>query len=123
MKRIVFPELKNIAQLLQRPAIETASLEASVRQILGEVKSGGDDAVRKFTAKFDKAQPQSIVLAPEQWRAQAERCPEALRTAMNVAAENIRHFHMAQQERSQLVETMPGVIHTDIDTLSLALYP
>ena len=48
------PEQKEWKALLERPVMETVSLEKSVRKILLQVKSKGDKAVKKFTQKEEK---------------------------------------------------------------------
>jgi histidinol dehydrogenase len=39
--------------ILKRPAFETGLLEETVTAILEDVKLNGDDAVKKYAAKFD----------------------------------------------------------------------
>ncbi len=41
-------------------ATETASVEKTVRDILDAVRSGGDEAVRNYTEKFDGFRPASL---------------------------------------------------------------
>ncbi|MDQ6812310.1 MAG: histidinol dehydrogenase, partial [Bacteroidota bacterium] len=49
-----YPEKKAWKKLLLRPTLDNSSLEASVSNILKEVKYSGDDAVRRFASMFDK---------------------------------------------------------------------
>ena len=109
MQKIVYPNIEKTASLLQRPAMDIAKLEATVQSILLAVRQEGDIAVRRFTEKFDKAQLTELQLSAEALQARAGACPQDLRTAIEVAATNIRKFHEAQREVGAVVETMPGV--------------
>ncbi|HVS97829.1 MAG TPA: histidinol dehydrogenase [Puia sp.] len=94
---------------LKRPALDTRSLEDSVRVILDEVRRDGDRAVRKFSLRFDGVAPETLQMSPEEIAAGAGRTEEGLRSAIRTAAENIRRFHRAQEHTEPVVETMPGV--------------
>jgi histidinol dehydrogenase len=95
--------------LLARPALAAANLEATVAQILQEVRHRGDAAVQEYTLRFDKvAVDQLEVSATELAEAEASLDP-ALKTAIQTAKANIETFHAAQQSHPEVIETMPGV--------------
>jgi len=50
----LYPDAKSWSSLLQRPVLDTSSLDASVTNILKEVKLNGDEALRRFASMFDK---------------------------------------------------------------------
>jgi histidinol dehydrogenase len=104
-----YPERKDWPSLLQRPAMDTAALEANVGNILADVKLNGDAAVRKYAKQFDKVELQTLeVTAAEFIHASAVLDP-ALKKAILQAKQNIELFHKAQQEAGKIIETMPGV--------------
>lgn len=104
-----FPDKSTWNTLLQRPVMDTSALEKKVNDILQEVRSGGDQAIKKFAAEFDKVTLEDIRV-PAAAFAQAEATLEpALKAAIQQAAKNITTFHRAQQEKVQMIETMPGV--------------
>jgi len=75
--------------LLARPALAAANLEATVAQILQEVRQRGDAAVQEYTLRFDKvAVDQLEVSATELAEAEASLDP-ALKTAIQTAKANI----------------------------------
>ncbi|MBO9727740.1 MAG: histidinol dehydrogenase [Chitinophaga sp.] len=109
MQTTRFPDKSTWSTLLQRPVMDTSALEKKVNDILQEVRINGDQAIRKFAAEFDKITLENIQV-PATAFAQAEATLEpALKAAIQQAAKNITTFHRAQQEKVQVIETMPGV--------------
>lgn len=98
------------AQLLTRPAIRAAhDIKAAVTTILEQVKNGGDCALKKLSAQFDKVDIEQLQITPQQIEQAAARVAPELKQAMTLAANNIRVFHQAQVSTPITVETMPGV--------------
>jgi len=48
------------AALLRRPTVVTPEVVEAAAKIVAEVRSGGDDAVRRFTKQFDKVDPPTL---------------------------------------------------------------
>jgi histidinol dehydrogenase len=109
MHTFSYPDIAANPSLLARPALAAANLEATVAQILQEVRQRGDAAVQEYTLRFDKvAVDQLEVSATELAEAEASLDP-ALKTAIQTAKANIETFHAAQQSQPEVIETMPGV--------------
>jgi histidinol dehydrogenase len=76
---------------------ETAGGEAiaAAEEIIAGVRSGGDAAVRRFAARFDRGVPERAEVSPEAVRAAGEKLaggePE-LAGALRLAADHIRRF-------------------------------
>jgi histidinol dehydrogenase len=82
-----------IHQLEQRGALNTAKVDAVVRDILGAVETEGDEAVRKFASKFDGLpENQPFLVSREEMLAAWDSTSEELKAAMRVAQANIRAF-------------------------------
>ncbi|WP_145672262.1 histidinol dehydrogenase [Chitinophaga polysaccharea] len=109
MQTIRFPEKNAWAALLQRPVMDTSALEQKVNNILQEVRDNGDKAIRKFAAEFDKVTLENIQVPAAAFAAAEAVLEPALKAAIQQAAKNITTFHRAQQEKVQVIETMPGV--------------
>ncbi|MBS0026738.1 histidinol dehydrogenase [Chitinophaga sp. 22321] len=109
MQTTRFPDKSTWATLLQRPVMDTSALEKKVNDILQEVRTGGDQAIRKFAAEFDKVTLNELQVAPAAFAAAEATLDPALKAAIQQAAKNITTFHRAQQEKVQVIETMPGV--------------
>lgn len=109
MQTIKFPDKATWNTLLQRPVMDTSALEAKVEAILRDVQENGDQAVKKYAAEFDKVQLTDLEVKPEAFTAAEAALEPALKAAIQQAAKNITTFHKAQQEKTQIIETMPGV--------------
>ncbi len=96
--------------LLMRPAISASdSITRTVAEILDNVKSRGDDALREYSAKFDKTNVAALKVSAEEIAAASARLSDDLKQAMAVAVKNIETFHNAQKLPAVDVETQPGV--------------
>jgi len=109
MKRIKYPNKKSWAKLLERPSIDTASLEKTVNAILQDVKSNGDDALRKYSKKFDGVQLNDLRFSKKEIAQAAKIIPAELKKAIVIAKGNIEKFHNAQSEQVKVIETTRGV--------------
>lgn len=109
MQTTRFPDKSSWNTLLQRPVMDTSTLEKKVSDILQEVRTGGDAAIRKFAAEFDKVTLDDLQVPGSAFAAAEAALEPALKAAIQQAAKNITAFHRAQQEKSQVIETMPGV--------------
>ena len=93
-----------------RPAISASdSITRTVAEILDNVKSRGDDALREYSAKFDKTNVAALKVSAEEIAAASARLSDDLKQAMAVAVKNIETFHNAQKLPAVDVETQPGV--------------
>lgn len=105
----LYPDKKVWMGLLQRPALDTSSLEASVSNILKEVKLTGDEAVKRFASMFDKVTVNQLAVTESEINEAAELISEELKAAIQSAKANIEKFHRAQLVQEAVIETMPGV--------------
>ena len=109
MKIIINPPQKDWKKILQRPVLDNKSLEEKVSAILGDIKSDGDEAIKKYTKQFDEVEISEMeVTAAEISEAIAQISPE-LKLAIQSAADNIRIFHLPQLQAPEIIETMPGI--------------
>ncbi len=96
--------------LLTRPAISASeNITFSVRQILDNVKTEGDEALRFYSAAFDKTQVDALRVTDKEIEAASARLGDEIKQAMTVAVSNIETFHVAQQIPAVDIETQPGV--------------
>ncbi|WP_189426633.1 histidinol dehydrogenase [Devosia pacifica] len=90
---------------------DTSSIVETVAEVLADVRSNGDAAVAKYSAKFDNSDLTAFeVTAAEREQALAELDPET-RADTEFAIANVRKFAEAQLGTigSLEVETLPGV--------------
>jgi histidinol dehydrogenase len=107
---IINPSKEKWPQLLQRPQINNAELEASVLQILEAVKQNGNEALRNYAFQFDGFAPDNFLVTPDEILAAAISIDKELKKAILTAKKNIEKFHLSQVEKVKKIETMPGVI-------------
>lgn len=89
---------------------DTVDVSEAVRDIISEVRSGGDKAVLGFCKKFDKADLDALeVTQAEIDEAFSSVEPEFLRI-LRTAAENIREFHQKQVRTSFVINSKSGVV-------------
>lgn len=110
MNIIINPERKDWQSLLKRPQHDTSSLNEIVSGVLNEIKNEGDDAVRRYELKFDKADLKELAVGEEEMTEAECLVPEELKSALKTAASNIRKFHEAQSHNLPKIETTPGVV-------------
>ena len=97
--------------ILRRPAVLAGDKIATVVSgIIQEVETRGDDALREFSARFDRTEVKRFRVTPEEVDAAIARLPDDFMNALRTAADNIKKFHTAQVLEPVTVETMPGVL-------------
>ncbi|MBS0847971.1 histidinol dehydrogenase [Citrobacter sp. JGM124] len=96
--------------LLTRPAISASdNITRTVSDIINNVKSRGDEALREYSARFDKTEVQSLRVTEDDVAAAVARLNDDVKQAMAVAVANIETFHQAQRLPTVDIETLPGV--------------
>jgi histidinol dehydrogenase len=103
------PDRKDWSKLLERPYIDNSAVLTTVQGILEEVRSGGDEALRNLSRKFDGVALQSLLVDEKEITEAGEALPQELKRAIQQAADNIKAFHTAQLEEPKRITTMPGV--------------
>jgi histidinol dehydrogenase len=82
-----------IERLEQRGAINTAKVDAVVRDILSAVQQRGDAALREFATNFDGlAVDQPLLVSRDEMQEAWDSISEELKAAMRLAQANIRTF-------------------------------
>ena len=99
-----------------KKAAMTAQSDASdvhdkVRGILDDIERGGDDAARKYAAKFDRYDG-NIILTEEEIAAACAQVPDRIKTDIAFAHDNVRRFAEAQKATLSDVEieVLPGLM-------------
>jgi histidinol dehydrogenase len=104
-------ELKDedLQALLSRDVGITDVLSA-VNDIIMEVGNKGDEALFKYTEKFEGARLDDLRVSEEEIDAAYDLVEERIMEALSDAADNIRQFHNLQKERDLwMTEIAPGV--------------
>jgi histidinol dehydrogenase len=98
------------AQVLARATRAQADeVAASVRRIVAEVRTGGDDALRALGRRLDGVVPERLQVGADELAAAGEALSPELRSAIAAARRRIEHYHRAGMAAPYAVETAPGV--------------
>ena len=109
MNIIRYPKREDWASITERPQLDTSTLNATVSNILGDIKANGDEAVRKYEEMFDHVRLDSLAVSENEIEEAWNSVPAELRQAIELAHANISSFHEAQHFNGVKVETAPGV--------------
>lgn len=109
MKTYKNPNQKKWAELIKRPVINQLQLSKTVEEIVQDVSDNGDEALFKYTQRFDGVTLSKLEVREKEIENSIAQTPQSLKAAINIAYNNIKAFHMAQQRSEATVETMPGV--------------
>ena len=98
--------------LLKRSPNNYGQFEATVNEIIENVKTNGDKAVFEYTAKFDKFQltPENIRVTKAEIEEAYTKLDAKLIEVLKQSAENIRSFHMKQLRNSWFDSKPDGTI-------------
>lgn len=103
-----------------------AQVRKTVEDILEDIDTRGDAALRDLSAKFDKWSPDSFRLSREQIDACYEEMDEQALSDIRFAQEQVRNFAQIQRNSMQdvEVETLPGVTlgHKNVPVNSVGCY-
>src|SRR5450432_649963 len=96
--------------LCHRPIFTSDEVDTAARQVIAEVRAGGDAAVRALTARFEKRELGALELPAAEWDAMAARASDGVRAALEHAARRVRAFY--ERERHPSYEINEGPIRT-----------
>src|SRR5688572_36450 len=83
---------------------------AAVKGILGEVRTRGDEAVREFTAKFDRVELLEFTVTEEEVAEAYEMVDKSFIDVIREASANIRDFHEKQLRPSWMAAEENGTL-------------
>ncbi|MBD3638214.1 MAG: histidinol dehydrogenase [Crocinitomicaceae bacterium] len=109
MKILVNKSIVEILKDCERPAISNEEILPLIDEIFENVRNRKDQALRAYSLQFDKVKLTDIKVSENEINAASGKIKTATKAAIKKAAQNIRIFHEAQELRSTIVETSPGV--------------
>ena len=93
-----------------RGAEPDAGQRDAVAEILVQVKTRGDAAVREYSERFDRVRLESLKIAEAEFDAAERAVPKELRDAMTLSATRIRAFYSHQPREGFLQQTDGGLL-------------
>jgi histidinol dehydrogenase len=110
MQKILLPQKEDWSSTTTRPTAEKASLNELVNTVFEEVKLNGDKAVLQYCKTFDKVELTSLTVSEDDIKNAASQLSNELKTAIQLAKNNISKFHEAQRQPVEKIETTKGVV-------------
>lgn len=105
---------------------DAAAVRATVHEILADIESRGDSALRQLSKKFDKWEPQSFRLTDAEIAVCVRQLTPGQLDDIKFAQAQIRNFAQLQRDsmRDVEAETLPGVVlgHKHMPVESVACY-
>ncbi|CAG2532276.1 histidinol dehydrogenase [Maribacter dokdonensis] len=109
MNKIYNPQRVDWNNVLKRPTQTVADIEGLVNGIFEEVRSNGDDTIKKYTEQFDKVVLENMLVTKAEIEEAQKLVSDDLKEAIKLAKTNIEVFHKAQKTERVEVETAAGV--------------
>ena len=109
MNIIKYPRQEEWKTIVERPHLDVSQLNAVVNGVLSDIRQHGDAAVKKYEAKFDHAELNTLAVSEAEMEEAEQLISKELREALVLAHHNIRVFHESQRFEGKPVETQPGV--------------
>jgi histidinol dehydrogenase len=110
MKIIKSTNIREVLNACQRPAISSEQIKPVIEAVFNEVKTSGDEALKKYTHYFDKVDLEDFTVSESEIKKAVQAVPSELKTAIVLAKKNIEKFHKSQESLVEKVVTMPGVV-------------
>ncbi len=110
MKTYINPLKNEWKNLIKRPIINEETLSDTVTSILSDIKANGDKAIIKYASLFDGVKLENLEVSDVEMEQAANQIKEDLKTAINIAKQNIEKFHAAQKVDEPIIETTKGVV-------------
>jgi histidinol dehydrogenase len=89
--------------------MDFSKIENIVSKILNNVRQNGDTALKEYSKKFDRVDLDTLAVSTAELEEAENLVSKELKTAINIARQNIIKFHASQEQKIEIVETMPGV--------------
>ena len=97
-------------EILNRDIRAEADVESVVDAIIADVRARGDEALRDYAKKFDRAELGDLLVFQAEIEEAFAAVGEDFIQTLRMAAANIRHFHEHQVHKDFVVTDTPGVL-------------
>ena len=109
MKIIKYPSKSQWPDIVKRPHLDLSQLNATVKNVLDDVKAHGDEAVRHYEQQFDHVSLDSLAVSEEEIEEAFQTISTELKASLELAHHNSAAFQEAQRVEGKKIETAPGV--------------
>lgn len=106
------PSRAEMLRLVPRAAVDTATAVESVRPLVEAVRERGEAALREQALTFDGVSGHAIRVDPKTIAASLDRCPDAVRAALERLADRLRTASLAQVPAERITRFADGATVT-----------
>lgn len=100
---------ETVNDLIKRSQADINEILNIVQDILLDVKENKDEAVKRYTAKFDKAELENLQVSDDEIKEAYNNLDDNLIEALKSASKNIEKFHKAQIPEDWSMEVNTGI--------------
>ena len=79
MKKILYPNQADWADILKRPVLNMETLRGTVCEVLDKIKAEGDKAVIEYEERFDKVKLESLAVTDAEMKEAEAQVPIELK--------------------------------------------
>ncbi len=110
--KVIKPSSKQFLKMFNRFVTRNPRVEEKVRRILADVRESGDDAIIRYTRKFDKVKltPRELRVSESEINGAYQNINPDFVSTLKVAVENVSRFYKKQQKRSWKTADSDGVV-------------
>lgn len=98
----------------------TGNVEESVKQIIADVRANGDSAIKKYSAKFDGFNGESLLVTDEEYAQAFAELPQSFIGVLERSIENIKNFHKRQVKQGFEIDLGDRIIGQKITPVEKA---
>ena len=96
MELIEYPPREKWEELCRRPRMDVRGLEKTCREVFSDVEKNGDEALMRYTERFDHVRIENPAVGPDEFARAETLVPVELKKAITAAKANIEAFHKLQ---------------------------
>lgn len=89
---------------------QTVDVSSAVLDIIENVRSNGDKAIKEYCKKFDKVELDSLEIDPSLMKQAYDKTDDEFKKVLDEAAKNIREYHEMQKRNGYEIKRENGVI-------------
>lgn len=89
-------------------SVQDGAVDQAVLDIIGDVRKNGDEALFRYTEKFDRVKLEALAVSNTEFEEAKKQVSNDFITALWQAKENIAKFHEAQIEQSWFMNDISG---------------
>ena len=110
--KVIKPSSQKFQKLFTRTMCRNRRIEDRVRRIIEDVKNTGDEAVIRYTRKFDRVKltPRELKVTESEINGAYQNINPEFISALKIAVENVSQFYKKQTKRSWKTLNEDGVI-------------